>query len=300
MRSVIVVLVLVSTAIAAPELKPPRRQLDDAVQDYRAGKYEEAFRVINSLLYPPPVQFTRREDEVEAHIVLGATLFHLGKRERAIEEFRAALSLDIEITITTSSYAPEVVQMFEDTRIKLKEKLDADRKKRIEEERNRRIREYLETVGTYESRSFGYNFIPFGTPQFQNEHKLKGALLAGTQAVTLSATFGCWLYLATKYGLDAKVPLKEGPKVRQIQQVEIVTGAAFIGLYAYGLIDGIIYYKPSRRVRGGEIPDELKDLFDDKAAPKAKPKKTSLRDRLRIAPMLTPTSAGIGIGWETE
>ena len=63
------------------------------------------------------------------------------------------------------------------------------------------------------------------------------------------------------------------------------------------MIDGHRYYKSQTRTEIDEslLPPELRDLGKK---PPRKPNKTSLLQRLHIAPMLTPDSVGIGIGWE--
>jgi hypothetical protein len=67
------------------------------------------------------------------------------------------------------------------------------------------------------------------------------------------------------------------------------------------VIDAFIHFKAQRRIKGDDslIPT---DLIDPNAPPKKAPpkKKTSLRDRLRIGPIVTPSGAGIGLGLETD
>ena len=96
------------------------------------------------------------------------------------------------------------------------------------------------------------------------------------------------------------MPLKDGPRVRQLQQIEIGTGVAFFALYAWGVVDAMINYKSTRLVKGDDslIPPDLLD--PNKPAAKKPAKKTSLRDRLRFGPMVTPTGVGVGLGWEND
>jgi len=88
--------------------------------------------------------------------------------------------------------------------------------------------------------------------------------------------------------------------VRALQQAEIGTGIAFLGLWVWSAIDAYRHYKPSTQVELDEslLPPELRGL--DGPPPPAKrppPKKpTSLLEH--ITPIITPTGVGIGLGWE--
>jgi hypothetical protein len=123
---------------------------------------------------------------------------------------------------------------------------------------------------------------------------VKFGLFGGSQLLTLGTIAGIWLYLVAKYGIRSdQVPGDDGPTVRRLQQIEIVSGVAFLGLYAWSVIDALRYYEPQKRVEGD---DELLDkALNEKSATKPK---TSLLERIHISPMIMPTGLGIGIGWE--
>ena len=194
-----------------------------------------------------------------------------------------------------------MVQLFEDTKEKYRDRLAREAERRAQAERERRLREYLDTVGVYETNSFGVNFIPFGVGQFQNKQPRKGYLFLGGQVLTGGTSLVTFIYLAGKYGLSSnQVPLQDGPRVRRLQQIEIGTGVAFFALYAWGVVDAMINYKSTRLVKGDDslIPPDLLD--PNKPAAKKPPKTTSFRDRLRIGPMITPTGVGVGLGWEND
>jgi hypothetical protein len=108
-----------------------------------------------------------------------------------------------------------------------------------------------------------------------------------------------FLYLAGKYGLNAKVPTPEVPGVRQLQQLEIGTGVAFFAIYAWGVVDALLHYKPTVQIEGDD--SLLPPLPSDKAAPR-KPAKTSVLDRLHLHPIVVPDGTGIGLGltWEND
>jgi len=294
-RATLALMLAATTALATPSA-----DLDKGREAYRAKDWDSAFKTINSLVHPRR-ELARAEDTWEAYVLVGASLYHLGRRPEAVEEFKLAIELDLERTITTSFHSQDVVQLFEDTKARIKAELELKQLQRDQAERERRYREYLDTVGVFETNNYGVNFVPFGAGQFQNKQRTKGYIIGGAQILTGGTSLVTFIYLAGKYGLSSsQVPLLEGPRVRQLQQLEIGAGIGFFLLYGYGVIDAMINYKSQRRIKGDDslIPIELID--PTKPAPKPAPKKTSLRDRLRLGPMLTPTGVGIGLGWEND
>lgn len=277
----------------------PTSDLDKARQAYKAQDWDSAFKTINALLYPN-IELARQEDVWEAYVLLGAAAFQLGNRARAIDEFEKALQIDAERTITTNTHRPEVVQLYEDTKEKFTERLAREAERRAAAERERRIKEYLDTIGVYETSSFAVNFVPFGIGQFQNKQPRKAYLFMAAQVLTVGPSIATFVYLAGKYGLSSnQVPLQDGPRVRLLQQLEIGTGIAFFGLYAWGVVDAMINYKSKRLIKGDEslLP---KDFLDGTPVPKPPKKKLSLRQRLHIGPIVTPTGVGVGLGWEND
>jgi tetratricopeptide (TPR) repeat protein len=281
----------------------PGQDLDDGRKAYKNQDWQSAYKTLNSLLYPN-IELARPTEIWEAYVLLGGAAYQLGNRVRAIEEFRKALRIDFEQTITTATHKPEVVQLYEDIKSRYRAELEIEAEKQRQRDRDKRIKEYLDTIGVYETNSFARNFLPFGAGQFQNKQRTKGYIVAGTMAVTMTTSVGVFLYLGVKYGLSStNVPLLEGPRVRQLQQLEIATGLAFFGTWLYAVVDGMVYYKPQRRVRGDDslIPTDLIDPSKPRPTTKPAPKKkTSLRDRLRIGPIVTPSGVGVGLGWEND
>ncbi len=291
---------LLVTSLAGIVHATPTQDLDKGRDAYKAQDWDVAYKTVNALLYPN-VELARQEDVWEAYVILGASAYQLGNRVRAIDEFEKALRIDAERTITTNTHRAEVVQLYEDTKDKFKERLAIEAERKRQADQRQRIEDYLKTIGVYETNSFGVNFIPFGVGQFQNKQPRKGYLFLGGQVLTGGASLVTFVYLAGKYGLSSnQVPLLDGPRVRQLQQLEIGTGIAFIALYGWGVVDAMINYRATRLVKGDDslLPQDVLD--GTSPIPKAPPKKTSLRDRLRIGPILTPTGVGIGLGWEND
>lgn len=284
-----------STPAAASPTAAPGQQLDRGRESFKRGDWQSAIEVINVLLYPE-LQLARREQVIEAHILLGAAYYQVGNRERAREEFGRALQIEPEQSIGTRLYSEGAIRLFDETKTDLKIRMEREEEKRRIAQRLKEIEDYKKSLIVYETHPYYVNFVPFGAGQFQNRQRGKGLLFATTQGLTGGVSAGIFLYLASKYGLSSSsVPVDEGPGVRRLQQVEIATGIAFLGIYAWSVVDSLLNYKPRQRVEGEDslLPPELRD-----GKPPSK-QKTSLRDRLRVHPVLVP-DGGAGVGLSLE
>ncbi len=289
------VIVLLATALAHAT---PSQDLDRARKNFRAKDWQSAKEVSGTLLYPD-LQLGRQEDVIEAHVLLGAANFELGDTQHAIDEFTKALQIDPDRAITTLMFSEGAVRLFDRTREDVKVRLEHDAEKRRLAEQAKALEDYRKSLHVYEVHPFSFNFLPFGLAQFTQNRNRMGTLMAIGQGTTLVASVGIFSYLVGAYGFQSNaVPLKEGPQVRHLQQVEIGTGIGFFVFYAWGVYDAIRHHKARRQLQGDDslIPTNLLDPTKPKPAPP--PSKTSLLDRLQLSPMVTPDSVGIGIGWE--
>jgi tetratricopeptide (TPR) repeat protein len=299
---------LVAAAAAGAHASPaaaPALELDRGRDSFKRGDWQSAIEVINLLLYPE-LQLARKEQVVEAHILLGAAYYQTGNRERAREEFQRALEIEPEQSIGTRLYSDGAIRLFEETKTDLRIAKEREDERRRVAQRLADIEAYKKSLIVYETHPYYVNFVPFGAGQFQNRQRGKGLAFAATQAATGGISAGIFLYLASKYGLvSSNVPLEEGRTVRTLQELEIATGALFLGLYAWGVVDALLDYKPRQRVEGENslLPPELRDLRDPrdpaKTPAQAPPRKTSLRDRVHVHPVLVP-HGGAGLGLSLE
>jgi hypothetical protein len=101
-------------------------------------------------------------------------------------------------------------------------------------------------------RPYYLNFVPGGIGQFQRGSIGKGTFFAVTQLATAATSAGIWLYLVQTYGYGGTVPREDAAFARRLQQIEIGTGVAFLGLVAWGIVDSLIHYKPQVQVRGDD------------------------------------------------
>ena len=284
--------VLLLAALAAPARGTPSSDLDDARKSFRQHDWNESKKVAKDLIYPHET-LGSPDDIVEAHVLVGASDFELGDPQGAREEFTKALEIERDRELTHNVFSEGVVKLFDDT----KAELDRRDQQRQQEERDAITRQkwedYLANSHLYEAHPYIYNFVPFGAGQFQNHNNLRGILLASGEGVALGTSFGIWAYLVETYGLSSsRVPLAEAQTVRTLQQVEIGTGVAFLGLWGFGIVDALLHYRPTELVKSNDLllPPELR--------PTKPPKKTSLFDRLHVVPMASRSGVGLGVGWE--
>lgn len=288
----------VIAAAAGDAAASPSQDLDRARQSFREHDYDSARKLATFLLYPTE-QLGLPADLVEAHVILGASDFETGHRAEAKAEFEKALQIQPDKTLTNMLFSEGAIRLFDETKadIEARARRDSELKKLADE--RERIRRYRESLVVVERRSFGVNFVPFGAGQFQNKQPTRGILFAAGQGLTGGVSLGIFVYLAGKYGFNATVPLTEGPGVRQLQQVEIGTGVAFFAIYAWGVVDALLHYKPRVQIEGDDsllppLPPEAPDARKPRSA------RTSAVRRLHLAPMVAPGGAGIGLTWEND
>ncbi len=287
--------VIVLAALSAVAHASPAQDLESGRASFRAGDWGSAIPVLKSVLYPKP-SLGREEDEVEARVLLGAAHYQIGDQESAREEFEKALQIDPDRTITTLTFSSGAVRLFDQIKGEQRDRMERDAEKKRLAEAAEKLELYRKSLVVYEARPYYLNFMPFGLAQYTQKRTRVGALFTIGQGLTFLTSVGIYGYLVGTYGFkNTDVPLLEGPRVRQLQQVTIASGIGFYALYAFGVFDAIRHHKPRQQVQGDDslIP---KDLLEPTQKPA--PKQTSFRERLKLSPMFTPQSVGIGIGWE--
>jgi hypothetical protein len=298
---VFIALVLASSPATADVERPdptlttltPKQQFEQGREAFRAGQYAKARGLFNDLVYPPPPKIASAQELLEVYIDLGVSRFETGDAPGAKREFEQALRIDPAFRMDPMIVSdPDAIRVFNETRLDIAGalKAEADAKKRADLLLLRQSMVGIENHVRY------LNFVPFGAGQYQNGDTAKGLFFSITEGAMLATSVGIYGYLISTYGIrSTHVPLSDGSNVRFLQQVEIGSGALFIGLAIYGIVDATRHYKPTVRTDIDEslLPPELRGLLkQDK--PKAKPPKTSFR----ILPMITPDGAGIGLSWE--
>lgn len=294
-----VALIAAIVAIATVARAAPNDELDQARAAYRSAQYSRALPLFNALLYPPPPKLAGKDELAEAYLALGVCRYETGDPAGAKREFEQALSINSEIRIDKLIVTDQsAIDAFDATRVGLQDRIRAEMEAKRKAEDRARLLAIRQSMVGVESHPLYLTFFPFGVGQFQNEDRAKGVFFAATEAATLITSASIWGYLVNTYGIrSTRVPLEDAQRVRSLQQLEIGTGFAFLGLYVLGVVDAYVHYKPQTRTEIDEsvLPPELRGLLKPEASPaKKKPPKTSFH----IVPMLSPDGAGIGLAWE--
>lgn len=126
-------------------------------------------------------------------------------------------------------------------------------------------------------------FVPFGVPQFANEHPVKGVLFATGQALALATNIGSYLAIELMREPSGLFSDENYGQARNLQTVLYSSFATWAALYAWSLIDGLVFFEPQWTESGAAT--------DSKVAPAGE--RSSRGDR-------SPAAFGVGIGPSAE
>jgi hypothetical protein len=282
----------------------PTQELGQARSTFRAGDFSSTIAILSALLYPQ-ARLSDRGELAEAHLLLGVAYFETGRRDSAARELESALFLDGSLTIEGGLFSDEAVAFFQDRKRDIERRAnDSDERARLARDRER-LRQLLKNVVVVEKRSYYLNFIPFGTGQFQNGERRKGLAFAVAEGALGATSVGLYSYQVLTYGFRGKVPREEVDQVRDIQVVQVASGALCLGVMVWGIIDSLAHYEhvykreldPGTRefleedMKDGDRKDDGADRRD--VRPPAPPASS-----LRFSPTLGPGYAGAGLTWE--
>ena len=273
----------------------PREALGRARQAFQGGRCTDASPLLSYLLYPTP-RLADTEALLEAHLLLGVCNLDGGDRPAAAREFEQALFLDASARLDPLLFSAEVVRYYDEIKATVAERNRRDEERRALAIERDRLRKYRESLIVYEVRPYYVNFVPFGAGQLQNGQRGTGVFFATTQGATAAASAGIWLYLVGTYGFGGRVPPDEAAGVLRLEQIEVVAGSAFIGLYIWGFIDSLAHYKPRAQVEGDDdlLPEDMRPA----KATGNKPSAGTPLLRPLVAPMFTPSGSGLAAVWE--
>ena len=285
---------LLVAALAATAAASPTSELNEARKAFQAKDCDSATRTLAALFYQN--QLAQEKDLIEAHEMLGACKADASLTGDAKAQFREVLKLQPDARLGELSFSATAIRVFDETRHDIELEEQAQEATRRLNEQAAALEAYRNSLVVYERRSYAFNFIPFGAGQFAEKRPLSGVVFATGQGLTLGVSMGIWLYLVGKYGfVSHNVALTDGPGVRQLQQLEIGAGVAFIGFYIVGVVDAMLHYQARVQVEGD---DSLLRDFGKKPPPL--PKKTSFNDRWHLGPIATPGGLGIGFALEND
>jgi len=233
MRSAIVALAALA-ALGSPALAQPgggtAALLQGADEDLRAGRCTPAAAAAAAVARQPGVM--ARADRAEAWRLLGLAQLCAGDAVAAETAFLELLTLDPDARLDPDLVPPDDIAFFERVRLENRELI----------ERNR--------PAAPRSRVAVFNLLP-PLGQFQNGHRTKAWILAGTGAALLAVNVTSFALLESWCGDDGLCVNGDGDsrtrQARTWRTVNTVTGVALIGAVLYGVADGFYYHYAQKR-----------------------------------------------------
>lgn len=323
-------LCLLLWTLSARAEDPLARELSTLRTDFEYGKFREVFDRSRELIQQGVLE---EPQLIELNKYAGLSAFNLDLLPEAESHLSSLLRLDPGFGLDPFVFAPATIAFLEKVRQRLKPELDAirqlrileaQRKRRFEEDRDRLRREAEEqrrkleelarhiTVRTVEKRSFLVNFLPFGAGQFQQGRSTLGILLASLEGA-LAAT-SLISYVAAETFIECKpftlddrlsptgqhtvtvcgIPPARAAEARVWRTLKVTSGVGFYLLYAYGVADAL--YRHEDQVVTTRVLDQPLP-----AAEPAIPSASSRLLRSRPPPEglvahLLPVPGGLGLG----
>jgi len=245
----------------APDPVDPADRLELASQESLQGNHQRVIDLLSNLLYPTS-QFSTEDEEIKALRLLGLSYWFLNNPGEATLAFTMLLNRRPDFKLDPVVVPAGAIVFFNEVRNKLREKLqeierlkkeEEERKKREKEEAERKFQEELrrnapvlrETTVIHQNYML-FNFFPLGLGQFQNGQDGKGWMFVGLQALTGAVSVSAYTYLKYKYPRGT-VPQEEKVSARQIQYLQVGTGAAFFALWMASVVDALVFHKPTRK-----------------------------------------------------
>jgi hypothetical protein len=294
-QALVLLLLVAGTSAPAAAQGDPAEELRRATSAYERGDYAAAISALTPLLYPR-IRLPDQDQAIAAYKLLGLSYLAQKDSEQAEKQFLAILSLRSSFRMDPLVDPVAAVQFFEEVK-----RRNADRIRAIQErerlERERRIREELRRREEQRRRAaearkpsiertvykhpYWVNFVPLGAGQFQNGQRTKGYLLMGFQLALAAASAGTALASYIVYQRQ-RLKGETYDAGRDLDIVTITTGALALALYAYGVIDAMVYWRPQtviertieHKTGAGEL---LKGAY--------------------VAPYVGPDGAGLGVGF---
>jgi hypothetical protein len=298
--ALVVAALLAVVGLAGVAAATPSSELGQARTSFRAGNFADAIPLLSGLLYPRG-RLSDPGELAEAHLLLGISYFETGRKDSAERELESALFLDRNLTIEVGLFSQEAVAFFGRTKRAIERRAHEDAGKTQLAREREAVRRFMASAVVVEKRNYLLNFVPFGTGQFQNGDRKKGIAFALAQGVLAGSSIGLLSYQVTRYGLSGRVPRDEVDSVRTMQIMQVASGAAFYGLWIWGVIDALANYEPAvRRELDPATKGELEKLYrenEEHPTSSSSPRGARRRGRARITPAIGPDAAGAALSW---
>lgn len=254
---------LIGLLVAAPALAGPSHNPKDALDQgrtaYDRGDYGRAIDTINPLLYPS-IELGTEDEVIAAHKLLALSYFFVNKTKDAENEVTSLLALRPNYQLDPIVDPPVAVRFFEDVRRRQSDRINALKKRELEEnerahkEEERRLAEarakaeriYLDRVVERHSRLIA--LLPFGAGQAQNGQTAKAIAFGVSEGVLAVASVASYFTLQYRYPINPttghqQFPVSEQNTATALLSVQLAAGAAFWATVAWGILDAQLLFK---------------------------------------------------------
>ena len=257
--------------VAAPALAAPHDDLQQARSAYQFGDYKKAIEFLLPTLYPTPSLRTAA-DQIAARRLLGLAFLFERNESSAEREFLALLRLDPDFKLDPLLDPPPFVDFFNRVRTKYQEVILTEEQRRREEEEIRRLaeakraeqaakleadrqnRERLVWVLDAPRRSRWLALVPLGVGQFQNDQHAKGHAFLWSELVLGTASVSLALAVRIRYPHGTFRGVEERDTADTLVSAQVITGALFFAVAAYGAIDALYHFDSVRRPQPRKVP----------------------------------------------
>lgn len=241
------------------------------VQRFRRGEmhfaYGDCAGTVSALApVAVPGELEDEKQLVEAHRMLAVCYFQQGRPDEVKRQLESLLFIDPEYELDPFRTPPPVMELFDELKDTIREKLRA-----IEDARKQREAKTQKPTGTLlverttvvRETPFAAVFLPFGLSQWANGEVIKAAIVGSLQGLTLATNIGAGV---TALGIDAidgtigSYPRDEPVQAVAYQGAWLVSTlalATFVGVYGYGVADAMWNYEETTTARTKEDRREL-------------------------------------------
>ncbi len=254
-------------------------ELEKALSAYVAHRYADAEERLRMLLDARTGSLTNPYDIADARMYLGAVLVAQGKKEAADSAFEALLLAKPDYQPDPLRVALEAIDVFIDTRTRLRDRLGTLQAAMVKQEREQRskteaLRQQLlarqsvlerlasEDLVVVQPNSRWIAMLPFGAGQFQNGQEGFGWVFLGVETLLAvsSGVCGALSLYAAQQTNDA-IERNDGTALayNRRAQSEAVAGDLFAGAFLATAVAGILHaqatFVPMRQhVQHRELP----------------------------------------------
>lgn len=269
----LVLLALAITLSPARALADPFETFERGRERYAEGRYEEAARILASLVEDEEVGRESPPLVLESRKYLGASLLFLDRKEEAEDHFERLLRDEPEYRLDPIAFPAAVLETFDAVRARLDEEREAARERQAAEEEARmeELRLLVERQGRYElleelarverierPNSRWLALFPFGVGQFRNGHRKAGIFFATTQGAMAGMALATFIAHAALPSPDDLARDRERIRDAQRLRAGLNWGSAglFTILYMVSVIDAQVRYVPTHvEERERELPE---------------------------------------------